>query len=366
MSGVIGRNAFSVCLLFVQVGSVTLAQDSTTYRVTFDSIWSAATHPVDWPGGVAHYSGLIGGTHNATATFWELGGIATSGIEAMAEFGSKVGLENEVKAAIAAGTAGSVISGGGLGTTPGSVSVEFTATQEFPLASIVSMIAPSPDWFVGTNGLDLRSGDGWAGKIVHELDPYDAGTDSGLTFRSLNADTQPAEVIHSLSDVFPFQNTGPLGTFTFLRLIDGDFNETGTLDAADIDALGAAIRNGLSDARFDLNNDDAVTAADRNVLVNELLNTYAGDSNLDGEFNSSDLTKIFQASQYEDGISGNSSWETGDWNGDEEFETSDLVYAFAEGGYERGRRAAVGVPEPSSFVTALLAMLLLLVRARRS
>ena len=279
----------------------------------------------------------------------------------MAETGAPGGVRAEVAAAIAAGTADGQIFGGGIGRSPGKVAVEFDVTRDFPLATVVSMIAPSPDWFVGTSGLDLRDGDGWAGKIVYDLRPYDSGTDDGVTFRSANANSEPAEPIHDLSDIFPFENTGPLGTFTFLRLLDGDVDKTGTVDANDIDVISTAIRTGESDTSFDLNGDGAVSEADRNYLIHEVLNTFFGDSNLDGEFSSSDLTLTFQASQYEDAVDRNSTWVTGDWNGDQEFDSSDLVFAFAEGAYEKGPRAAVAaVPEPNCSVTMALALAALL------
>jgi hypothetical protein len=88
---------------------------------------------------------------------------------------------------------------------------------------------------------------------------------------------------------------------------------------------------------------------ERTNYVHGVLGTWFGDSNLDGEFNSSDLVAIFQAGEYEDAIVGNSSWVTGDWSGDREFGSSDLVLAFGDGGFELGPRpAAAAVPEPSS------------------
>ena len=61
-----------------------------------------------------------------------------------------------------------------------------------------------------------------------------------------------------------------------------------------------------------------------------------GDANLDGEFNSTDLVRVFQAGEYEDAIESNSAWSDGDWNGDGEFDTSDLVVAFQAGYFEQG------------------------------
>ena len=51
-------------------------------------------------------------------------------------------------------------------------------------------------------------------------------------------------------------------------------------------------------------------------------------------------------------------WSSGDFNGDGRTNSGDLVTALADGGYELGPRAAVAaVPEPASFVLALLGLL---------
>lgn len=51
------------------------------------------------------------------------------------------------------------------------------------LVSFVSMIDPSPDWFVGVSGLELCLPNcTWIENKVMELYPWDAGTDSGATY----------------------------------------------------------------------------------------------------------------------------------------------------------------------------------------
>ncbi len=189
------------------------------YQLTFESTWSAATHPQDFPSG-PHFSGLIGGTHNRNVDFWKVGSLSSVGIKNMAELGSKTALTNEVNAAISADDAGSVISGGGIFPSPGSVSVNFTATQAFGLVTITSMLAPSPDWFVGLNSLVLFKHNRWADEIVVVVEPFDAGTDSGASYASANTDTNPAEAITQIVG-FPFLNgaeQAPLGTFTITRI----------------------------------------------------------------------------------------------------------------------------------------------------
>ena len=84
----------------------------------------------------------------------------------------------------------------------------------------------------------------------------------------------------------------------------------------ELNAEGSGIRNA----------NGSFTDTFRRTLID---NRRPGDANLDGFFNSTDFVNIFAAAQYEDGIPGNSTWETGDWNGDSEFTSSDFVVAFA-------------------------------------
>jgi hypothetical protein len=195
------------------------APETARYRVTFDSTWSAATHPQDFPSN-AHFSGLVGGTHKATVTFWEPGAPATAGIQSIAERGSKAQLQEEVERAIATGAARLVLSGGNLAVSPASTSMEFEMTTDFPLVTLVTMVAPSPDWFVGVAGLALFESGAWKDELRVELFPYDAGTDSGVTFASPDDETRPHAAIARITG-FPFLNGSsaePLGTFRFERI----------------------------------------------------------------------------------------------------------------------------------------------------
>ncbi|WP_420442514.1 spondin domain-containing protein [Candidatus Palauibacter sp.] len=191
------------------------ASTTATYRVVFESTWSASTHPTNFPGG-AHLSPLIGAVHNGGVTFWEPDGAATPGIESMAETGGTGTLTAEIQAEIP-GDALAVINGSGI-RSPGSTTIQaITLREDFPLVTLVTMIAPSPDWFVGVSGLSLRDAAGnWVGELEVVLYPYDAGTDSGPSYNSANDDTQPREPIHSLRGVNPFSDE-PIGTFTFTR-----------------------------------------------------------------------------------------------------------------------------------------------------
>ena len=145
----------------------------------------------------------------------------------------------------------------------------------------------------------------------------------------------------------------------------GDFNGDGDLTSADIDALTAAILNPPADEQFDVDGNGSVDNADREMWVNELKNTYFGDANLDGEFNSGDVVSVFRAGKYENGDNRDTSWTEGDWDGDMEFKSGDLVRAFQAGGYELGpRNSAAAVPEPTSALLVLTGLLLMATRRR--
>lgn len=196
-----------------------VAAPTARYSVTFESTWTAATHPSDFPRD-AHFSRLIGGTHTSAVHFWGPGELASRGIEDMAERGATTPLDSEIENAVGAGTASGLIRGGGIGRSPGSTGVEFEIRREFPLVTLVSMVAPSPDWFVGVHDLDLIERGDWVALKVVALDPYDAGTDDGVTFTSPDAEAAPHQPVRRL-DGFPFVSGGrvaPLGTFTFRRV----------------------------------------------------------------------------------------------------------------------------------------------------
>lgn len=140
--------------------------------------------------------------------------------------------------------------------------------------------------------------------------------------------------------------------------LPGDFDGDGTLDADDLNLLSEQVRQMNADSSYDLSEDGTIDAQDRRIWVEELANTYFGDSNLDGEFNSSDLVAVFRTARYESGLT--ALWEQGDWNGDGFFTSNDFITAFEANGYEEGPRRdrdLILVPEPSGLGPVLCGLL---------
>lgn len=213
-----GAVGFTDFLLFIDdyTAANTPPVSSASYTVTFASIWSATTHPNDFPPeGIAHYSPLVGATHSADVAFWTSGEAATEGIKQMAETGQTGALSGEINAAIGAGTAGAVLLGLDLDPTPGSINLMFDVDENNPMVTLVTMIAPSPDWFVGVSGVNLFEDGAWVEEVMVALRPWDAGTDSGTTYTSEDEATVPADVIRAISG-FPFSSQA-LGMFTFTK-----------------------------------------------------------------------------------------------------------------------------------------------------
>ena len=219
-------------LLLLAASSTVLAQSTALYRVTFEATWSAATHPEDFPPD-PHFSGLVGATHDAATVLWAEGTLASEGIESMAETGAKTLLIAEAEALIAGGHAEFVLSGGGIPVSPGAVSMEVAVSEGFPRVSLVSMVAPSPDWFVGVTGLDLFEGGAWAPEATVPLYVYDAGTDSGLTYTAPDEDTVPPELIaaHTATPFLVSGSVPSVGHFTF-TLLSTTATEAPPVDAA--------------------------------------------------------------------------------------------------------------------------------------
>ena len=187
------------------------ARTTATYTVTFQGNWNASSTP----GGVvhgAHFTTLVGAVHNADVTFWTSGGTATAGVEGVAELGITGTFKSEimakgpdVKSTVEVGLSSSP-------TVEKTFKVTFSRTH--PLLTLLSMIGPSPDWFVGVSGLSLLSGSNWRSSHAVDLFPYDAGTEDGEEFQLGNPETNPQETITSIKGKGKFSGT-PMARLSF-------------------------------------------------------------------------------------------------------------------------------------------------------
>ena len=193
----------STVLMCLATGARAQQSSTATYSVTFQGNWTTASTPGGVVGG-AHFTTLIGAVHNDQVTFWESGGTATAGVERVAELGSTGTFKSEINAnSNAISVIEQSVSGGGTG----SATFNVTVTSDHPRVTLLSMIGPSPDWFVGVSGRSLLNTQGnWQSPIQVDLFPYDAGTEDGTEFSLSNPATSPQGVITSIRGTGKFSN----------------------------------------------------------------------------------------------------------------------------------------------------------------
>ena len=108
-------------------------------------------------------------------------------------------------------------------STPGGYkSTKIMVQNMYSMVSLITMIAPSPDWFVGVDSYDLCGMNGWIENVTMDLLPWDAGTENGLTYSLDNMPTNPVDVImrittDSNSDIGKHANV-TFATVTFTRV----------------------------------------------------------------------------------------------------------------------------------------------------
>ena len=251
------------------------AQTAATYTVTFEGNWNVQSTPGGVVGG-AHFTAFACAVHNGDVTFWEPGGRATPGVELVAELGGTSTFLSEVRAAGAAAKRGFSVSPGFLTVGNKRFQVEFTRTH--PQFTLLSMLGPSPDWFVGVSGLSLLDGqDNWRSSHTVDLFAYDAGTEEGENFSLSNPDTNPPGTITSLKGKGKFSDV-PIARLSF------------SLKKTDRNSLSAVYRASGGDSwtrKDNWNSDEPVSewygvTTDQDGRVTEL---RLGDNNLSGTVN---------------------------------------------------------------------------------
>uniref|UniRef100_A0A8C7HQG0 Spondin-1 n=1 Tax=Oncorhynchus kisutch TaxID=8019 RepID=A0A8C7HQG0_ONCKI len=176
------------------------------YRVTFHGNWSEKVHPKDYPRRANHWSAIIGASHSKNYVLWEYGGYASEGIKKVAELGSPVSMEEEIRqkgddvlTVIKMKAQWPAWQPLNVRAAP---SAEFSVDRTRHLMSFLTMLGPSPDWNVGLSAEDLCTKEcGWAQRVVQDMIPWDAGTDNGVTYESPNKPTVPQEKIRPLTSL---------------------------------------------------------------------------------------------------------------------------------------------------------------------
>ena len=148
-------------------------------------------------------------------------------------------LVSEINAKIAEEKAGKLILPGGdqLGPEVERTGIHVEVTANFSKVSLITMLAPSPDWFIGINSVDLCNSSKWRESFnITMLPPYDAGTEDGTGFSPDNNATDPHVNIFRITNdtVGAFHSPNPipsLGEFRFVVETDEPTQATEATEA---------------------------------------------------------------------------------------------------------------------------------------
>lgn len=166
-----------------------------TYEITVTGLWTQDRFALEYPkAGLLtgpHFSGVIGASHSDKYVLFEEGSKPTPGLERLSEEGKHSPLDREIKAAIAAGTAGALFETDPIRDFSESVTGEVRVDAAHPMVSAVAMIAPSPDWFAGVANVQLMEGGDFIAEKTVDLQAWDSGGDDGTTYEAPDKDTNP-------------------------------------------------------------------------------------------------------------------------------------------------------------------------------
>ena len=142
-------------------------QRQATYRFTFQSTWSAQTHPTSFPTN-PRFTPFVGGLHDPGVSFWGVGQLASFGLEQLAMTGNTFPFFQQVGQTVIFGTPSVALSyTNALVPSPGSVSYEFTTTRA--MLTMVALFGDADGAVFNTRGeesdLIVRVKTGYDGSV---------------------------------------------------------------------------------------------------------------------------------------------------------------------------------------------------------
>ncbi|XP_077466396.1 spondin-2a [Stigmatopora argus] len=198
-------------------GTGCTARGPASYLVVFTGHWNPQAFPKQYPlfRPPAQWSKLIAVSHNGHFRLWEEGARAGPGLRSFAEVGLTADLMKSAKEARRRRSVSAMYRTAGIPNGIGHSSTEVLLLPRNSLLSLMVKVIPSPDWFVGVDSLNLCEGNHWKEEVSVDLQPYDAGTDSGFTFSSPNFPSSPPENISKITSQMP---NHPANSFFYPRL----------------------------------------------------------------------------------------------------------------------------------------------------
>ncbi|CAL1534947.1 unnamed protein product [Lymnaea stagnalis] len=185
------------------------------YTVEFKGLWSRNTHPKGFPDEKnayqLHWSNVVGASHGSDFRIWDYGQLASRAVKEVCEYGASRSLENEMKEN--SEKIRTVIKTNQLWGPEKileTLKAVYTVNKKKHLLSLITMIGPSPDWCLGVSSQSMCTANcTWRDSFEIDLYPWDAGTDSRVTYLGRKMPTQPPERIHRITSTYPNNMESP-------------------------------------------------------------------------------------------------------------------------------------------------------------
>lgn len=201
--------------------------------------------------------------------------------------------------------------------------------------------------------------------MVDDLTQWLQAPDDNFGWILIGDESAPRSAKRFTSRENPDSDSHPLLTVEF-ELVDvgllGDFNFDTQLSSDDIELLCTAINQGEGASEFDLTGDDMVNLQDLAFWVEDIRETFLGDTDLDSEVVFGDFLQL--SNNYGLPIAdGTNRWDVGDFNCDREVEFGDFLSL--AGNFGRTSQDNVSsVPEPHNALLFVPGFLLLIIFQR--
>ncbi|XP_022828314.1 spondin-2-like [Spodoptera litura] len=193
----VARRMAAILVLLLALFDLTVGcdvDDVAVYKVSLQMLWSEERFPKDYPQNrpKAQWSQVFGQSHSSNYSLYHIGSVASASVRSFAQYGKIDDLvkqgddDQQVYDQFSAPAVGS-----GTGTTENMVFVD----GRHSLVSLMSRMIPSPDWFIGVDGVNLCVDSSWVDQITLDLEPLDAGAASGLTFTAPRWETNPPDLV---------------------------------------------------------------------------------------------------------------------------------------------------------------------------
>lgn len=164
-----------------------LADDKNyTFSVTIRGLWTAKTHPTNYPAN-AKFGKVIGATHHRDYLLFGEGHRASNWLksylttENTTTFSSKLGEYQKN------GNAGAVIVNDGFVASE-NTNFEFTTSGRFDKLTLLTKLTPSPDWYIAVENVNLNRLAG-GGSLSIIVNVFDGGVKSGQSYENAGNDT---------------------------------------------------------------------------------------------------------------------------------------------------------------------------------